>query len=147
MNHLEPLRRDEEDELLAKVPEQWHEDFLAFIKKGDASDEFLAFLDKDLPTQQAVEAAFAEQVRNFERFADELNINPEIVSAHLNEKKVGEGEGIQERSSSLRRVISGWASLQPIQLHHLLRELAASVPRRDVSKFIADLTNNLRSEE
>jgi hypothetical protein len=70
-------------DLLTKVPKQWHEQFIHFVSSGDASNDFLAFLDKDKPTQEAVEMAFSAQVRSFEKFARHLNVDRETINAAM----------------------------------------------------------------
>jgi hypothetical protein len=74
--------------LLSMVPEIWHEQFVHFVSSGDASEEFLAFLDKDPKTQEAVEMAFTAQVRSFEKFARHLNADVETISAALRRRPV-----------------------------------------------------------
>lgn len=49
------------EEVLQNVDPRWHEQFVRFVDSGEASDEFLQFLDTDEPCQQAVETAFQVQ--------------------------------------------------------------------------------------
>src|SRR4029078_7259932 len=86
--------------LLSLVPEFWREQFVHFVSSGDASEEFLAFLDKDPKTQEAVEMAFAAQVRSFEKFARHLNADAETISAALRRRPVPVAKKSAEPSSA-----------------------------------------------
>ena len=54
------------------LAEKWEKDFSQFIETGDASEEFLNYLDSDKGAQKAVEMAFTEQARGLEGLAEEL---------------------------------------------------------------------------
>ncbi len=45
--------------LFDSIDSRWHAELFHFLDSGDASDEFLAFLDCDEQAQRVVEAAFA----------------------------------------------------------------------------------------
>jgi hypothetical protein len=58
--------------LLKLINPKWHNDFLSFVKSGDASEAFLRYLEKDNDAQKAAEMAFEAQVETFEKFAGAL---------------------------------------------------------------------------
>ncbi len=60
------------EELLKNIAPQWHNEFLRFVETGEASDNFLDYLNKDKGGQAAVEMAFDAQVKAFEGLAEEL---------------------------------------------------------------------------
>lgn len=60
------------EELLASVEPRWHQEFLKFIDTGDASEEFLTYMDQDPSCQAAVETAFSEQAAAFEELSRDL---------------------------------------------------------------------------
>lgn len=62
------------EELAMRVPDAWRKEFVRFVESGDASDEFLDFLDSDPACQEVVEEAFAQQAAAFERLAAELRV-------------------------------------------------------------------------
>jgi hypothetical protein len=123
-------------ELLVHVPEQWRKDFQQFVTSGDAPDEFLDFLDRDIPTQQAVEAAFADQVSNFEQFAEELNVDPAAIAAQLKRTRHGRNDPFRETSANLRNGILGTLTLQPLQKDMLSGDIAAAVAAGDTNEVI-----------
>lgn len=123
-------------ELVVHVPEKWQKDFQQFITSGDAPDEFLDFLDHDVPTQQAVEAAFAEQVSNFEQFAEELNVDPAAIAAQLKQTQRGGTDPFRETSANLRNGILGTLTLQPRQKDALSGDIAAAVASSDTNEVI-----------
>jgi hypothetical protein len=55
--------------LLDSIGIKWHQDFIRFVQTGDASPEFLTYLDGDPKAQAAVEAAFTDQARALEGLA------------------------------------------------------------------------------
>jgi hypothetical protein len=69
-------------ELLHLVDSRWHGDFVRFIETGDASEEFLAFMDRDPDCQRAVETAFSQQAADFEELSRSLRniVSPEAMA-------------------------------------------------------------------
>lgn len=57
------------DTLLAAVNPKWHKDFVSFVQSGEASADFLEYLDHDPGAQKAVESAFAAQSQALESLA------------------------------------------------------------------------------
>lgn len=93
----------DKEQLLAKVPAEWRHDFEQFIATGDAREEFLSFLDRDVRAQEVVEEAFAEQFRNFERFAEGLNVDSTAVAAQLKLTRRDVGDIVRDLSAKLGR--------------------------------------------
>ena len=60
------------EEILDRIPPRWQGDFAEFVRSGEASDEFLAFLDSSHEGQAAVEQAFTAQASTLEGFARKL---------------------------------------------------------------------------
>ena len=44
--------------IVDSIDSRWHEDIIRFIDSGDASEEFLLFLDGNVPCQNVIEMAF-----------------------------------------------------------------------------------------
>lgn len=57
------------EHLLHSLDPTWHSAFLHFVETGEASPEFLAYLDHDESCQRAVDAAFGAQAEAFENFS------------------------------------------------------------------------------
>jgi hypothetical protein len=55
--------------LVGNIGQNWRRDFIAFVQTGDASPEFLTYLDGSPEAQAAVEQAFTAQARAFEGLA------------------------------------------------------------------------------
>jgi len=55
--------------LLDNIAVNWRQDFIRFVQTGDASPEFLIYLDGDPKAQTAVETAFTDQARALEGLA------------------------------------------------------------------------------
>ena len=60
-------------EFLSQVEPKWHNDFVNFIKAGDASEEFTVFLNADEACQDAVDAVINAEGAAFERLASILS--------------------------------------------------------------------------
>ena len=54
------------EKLLTNIDENWRLNSITFVQTGDASQEFLAYLDNDHGAQAAVEEAFTAQAQVFE---------------------------------------------------------------------------------
>lgn len=57
---------------LTHIKPEWQNAFTQFVETGEASDDFLIYLDQDANAQQAVEKAFKAQASAFENLAGEL---------------------------------------------------------------------------
>jgi len=57
------------ESLLDRIALNWRKDFVGFVQTGDASPEFLKYLDNDEGAQSAVEEAFTAQARALEGLA------------------------------------------------------------------------------
>lgn len=57
------------DTLLGNIDPKWHKDFVSFVQNGEASGDFLNYLDQDTGAQKAVESAFAAQSEALEGLA------------------------------------------------------------------------------
>lgn len=60
------------EEWLGQIEPKWHKEFLRFVETGDASEEFLTYMDRTPACQQAVEAVFSEQAAAFETLSRDL---------------------------------------------------------------------------
>lgn len=70
-------------EALKLVPREWRGEFTRFVDEGEASAEFLAYLDTSDDCQQAIETvlrADADTAAIFERTATEVKTMPEHCS-------------------------------------------------------------------
>jgi predicted transcriptional regulator len=142
-SELEAIQFDNETQLAERVPAEWRGEFLKFIREGDASSSFLDFLDGDAATQAAVEVAFAEQVRNFERFAEELDIPADVINDHLKTRKIESGDAVRETYSSLRNGVLRWLSLQPKEKNDLARKFEDSGDLAPVIEGLIGLEKSL----
>lgn len=52
------------------IPEKWRDELERFLRTGNASPEFLAYLDNDPDGQQAVETALQAESSGFEKLAE-----------------------------------------------------------------------------
>lgn len=57
------------------VEPAYKEDFQKFVETGEASEEFLDYLEKDQQAQEAVDIVFDRQAKAFENFAKMLREN------------------------------------------------------------------------
>lgn len=69
------------DDLILKVAPEWRDAFVRFIGTGDAEEAFLDHLDRDKPTQEAVELAFSAQSEALEGLAHALRERDTVASA------------------------------------------------------------------
>lgn len=125
-------------ELLAKVPAVWHSDFKQFVETGTAPDRFLQFVDSDVSTQEAVEAAFAEEVRSFERFAEGLNIDADLIAAHVKRTEPTVSEIIKEISNGLLKALATKPREQKDIFRAVGLRVVASRPEVSVSSEFVD---------
>jgi hypothetical protein len=79
---------------------RWHEDFSRFIETGEASEEFLNFLDHDEPCQKAVKAAFTKQAKAFENLARALRVLHTTVEPDRREQLIERVGELQKKVAS-----------------------------------------------
>jgi hypothetical protein len=63
-----------DDEILDLVPDRWRAEFGRFLRYGEASNEFLDFLDTDPEGQRAVDMALAQRAAGFDKFTSEVKV-------------------------------------------------------------------------
>jgi uncharacterized protein YdbL (DUF1318 family) len=56
----------------ALVSAEWHDEFRHFVDTGQASNEFLAYLDEDADCQAAVDLVIDAQAEAFQKLAEVL---------------------------------------------------------------------------
>jgi hypothetical protein len=73
------------ESLVQQIKPRWRDEFRHFVDTGNASDDFLAYLDNSVEGKQAVEAAFNAQADALKGIAEALkNIPTEpAVASHL----------------------------------------------------------------
>lgn len=126
MNQAKPTEVPQvENDLVEQIPAEWRQEYLRFITVGDASDAFLEFLDRHVPTQQAVEAALADKMRNFERFVEDLHLDPDVLAAHLKRYDPTPTDIVRETSAKLKATVRRWLSLPPRQKREIARDVCA----------------------
>lgn len=67
------------ESLLGSIAANWQKDFINFVQTGDASADFLNYLDGDLQAQTAVEMAFTEQAQALEGLAQLVKSDPSTL--------------------------------------------------------------------
>lgn len=63
--------------MLKLVNPNWHAEFLRYIKSGEASTEFLNYLDNDADCDRAVDLAVEAMVRGLAEQPSEVSATPE----------------------------------------------------------------------
>jgi hypothetical protein len=128
-------------ELHQAVDPKWQAELLRFIDSGEASDEFLAFMDKDPACQRAVEAAFDQQALAFEELSRSVRASgADLLGATA---RTPESSTV---SQEMAHVIEQALELPPEERSEALRDAAStltrSVPprkRKELEAFMADL--------
>ncbi|MDQ3282205.1 MAG: hypothetical protein M3Q69_12420 [Acidobacteriota bacterium] len=131
--------------LAESVPPEWRLEFVSFVTSGSASEEFLTFLDADERAQQAVEAAVSEEVRNFNRFAQSLNIDPELIENYRQRKK---RKPLEIARSAASKVIVGLldiVSLKPRDRREAFHTAVVAIPAEQAAD-VAGILEELRDE-
>jgi hypothetical protein len=108
------------DQLLQLVKPQWHKDFLRFIDTGEASANFLAYLNQDEYGQKAVEMAFDAQASAFEGLAKEL-------AAEKVESRAPTASVAQVAPADIARIVRNVMGLDPSERYQVLQEAASSI--------------------
>lgn len=125
--------------LATRIPSEWRDQFRLFIETGEASEEFLNFLDSSPECQEVVEEAFAEQAKTFQAFAAQLQ--------QLEPVTAGDGSDSHELSSAFAHTIGRAATLSQDEQDAFARNAAAAVPsslRRNVSSIFLKFGQALR---
>ena len=69
------MNKKELQEILWLIEKKWHSDFLKFIETGEASEEFLNYLDSNSDAQRAVGLIMTAQARAFEYIGKVLKVH------------------------------------------------------------------------
>lgn len=130
------------EELLGLVDPRWHREFLNFIEAGEASEEFLTYMDRAPSCQRAVEAAFSQQAAAFERLSQDMrSAVPDKVLAEAQASVLSQNMAHAfeqtlelppaERTKVLKRTVSALAREVPQrrrkELKEIFSDLAAAV--------------------
>jgi hypothetical protein len=127
------------EELVDQVAPVWRSEFVQFIHTGEASDEFLAYLDSDPASQRAVEQAFAAQSAAFQEFAKLLQ-SPEELAASVSAQS--STDLANEISSSLRQAaeLSGFDQQQVVEaVSRSIQEGLTGAKRQKAAELVVDL--------
>jgi hypothetical protein len=124
-------------QLFDSIDPRWYEDIVRFVDSGDASEEFLAFLDRNRECQNIVETAFtlvsqdvaatARQLRESgaaERLEHGESINVTFARLFTHMLLALLALDPQEREQILA-VVSGW--LLPQQQHAFFNDVAEKI--------------------
>ena len=124
---------------VALVPERWKSEFQRFLSTGNASPEFLDYLDKDPQGQSAVEIALKAESSAFEKLAE--TVRPVLLgttAAHAT-----------ELSAQISSAFESAMNLPPKERKHAFRGLRDTVnrldepARRQVKEVVRDLGESL----
>jgi hypothetical protein len=126
------------DEWLGRVEPKWHKEFLQFVETGDASEEFLTYMDRDPSCQQAVEAVFSEQAAAFESLSRDLR-------AAIPDEVLVEAQS-SVLSEHMAQALGQTLELSPAERSQVVEQtasaLAREVPprkRQELKAIVADL--------
>ncbi len=122
--------------LAESLPTKWRQQFVTFVTSGVATEEFLAFLDSDHQAQQAVEAAVSEEVRNFNDFAQSLNIDPELIASYRNRKKSQPLDVARNAVSKIATGLLEALSLKPRERRDAVHAIAVAIPADQASQVL-----------
>ena len=128
-------------EWLDLVHPEWRLEFETFVETGEASEEFLAYLDRDPACQKAVEAAFTQQAAAFEELSRTLRASvPKKALAETQAFLVSQRmanaveETLQlppaERTQVLTRTVSTLTQGGPDQRREALRAFVADLEKQ-----------------
>jgi hypothetical protein len=128
----------QQEELLAGVEPGWHQEFLRFIETGDASEEFLTYMDQDPACQAAVEAAFSEQAAAFESLSRDLRTAvPDAALAKARSSVLSE-----HMAQALERTLALPPSERTKVVERTVSTLVREVPprrRQELKEIVSDL--------
>lgn len=83
------MDQKELQEILWLIEQKWHSDFLKFAETGEASNDFLDYLDSNSDAQRAVGLIMTAQVRAFEYVGKMLKIY-RLVNHYFGRKYIQE---------------------------------------------------------
>jgi hypothetical protein len=133
-------------ELIEKVPEQWRVEFLRFVETGNASEDFLAFLDRDVASQEAVDAVFERQAQVLEDLARGLRANDPVRAAQSVLSSPATARSVNAVATDLTRALSQTATLPEPARREVFAQTEAAIgqvePKEkadDVRKAVADM--------
>lgn len=126
------------DELTAGIEPRWRQEFLRFIETGDASEEFLTYMDQDPACQAAVEAAFSEQAAAFESLSRDLRTAAPDASPAKSPSSVLS----EHMAQALERTLALPPSERTRVVERTVSTLAREVPprrRQELKEIVSDL--------
>lgn len=68
------MDKKELQEILWLIEQKWHSDFMKFTETGEASNEFLDYLDSNPDAQRAIGLVISAQIRAFEYVGKMLKV-------------------------------------------------------------------------
>jgi hypothetical protein len=128
------------ENLIDRIAPRWQGEFVQFIHTGEASDDFLQYLDSDPASQQAVEEAFAAQSAAFQEFAKLLQ-SPEELAASV--AAPSSADLAHDISASLRQAaeLSGYDQHQVVEaVGRSIREELTGAKRQKAAELVGDLS-------
>lgn len=118
------------ESLLNSIAENWRRDFIAFVQTGEASSNFLEYLDGDLQAQIAVEKAFTEQAHALEGLAQLVK-----KSSPSTLEKASPAEGV---STAVARAFERITELSGEERAHAVADAARTLVHRAAAGQKAD---------
>lgn len=112
----------DETSVLEMVAPQWRDPFRAFVRRGEASPEFLAYLEEDARAREAVAVVFEAQASAWEALARNLP-----TEAHRGTALSDEEQAEEAMSQEAESMIEGMASLEPSRRAGVVKRLRSSV--------------------
>jgi hypothetical protein len=109
----------------AHIPEQHRAAFHRFVETGEATEEFLQFLDQDSHAQTAVEQAFSSQFDDFEQMVETLRQYREASKPAEVSERPSTGELTREVESMVT-MIKNLGEIPPQRLKGVIREIVHS---------------------
>lgn len=131
------------ESLIDRIEPRWRGEFVQFIHTGEASDEFLQYLDSDPTSQQAVEEAFAAQSAAFQEFAKLLQ-SPDQLAASV--AAPTSADLANEIAASLRQAaeLSGYDQHQVVEaVGRSIREEMTGAKRQKAAELVVDLSRTV----
>ncbi len=132
----------EQESALKMVDPRWQTEYLKFIETGEATNDFLVYLNRDKSAQKAVGMAIDEQIAAFRGLGAELRRpeKPEMEPvAAASQKMVGAVQSllqlpVHQRDAAVRSFSNAFASFAPKQ-QHAAKEVVQTVERAMDSAF------------
>ncbi|MDQ3282209.1 MAG: hypothetical protein M3Q69_12440 [Acidobacteriota bacterium] len=122
------------------IDPRWHTDLFKFLDSGDASDEFLVFLDRDEQAQRLVEAAFAYVSQDVAATARGLkaDITPALQ------------DGDSQTNTFARlftHMLLALTALDDVQRGRILKLVETWLPPREQQQVASEIARTLGSTE